>query len=87
MPFATRIFGDATIIAVLHKDGYTHKEIPVWGRKLSLDCFNKLTSNEPMKFTVTISEPNVGAFKKTMAVRFKTSCGNCAGSFMVTYER
>ena len=41
MPFASRIFGDAAIISVLQNDGLDEKKVPVWGKKLVIDCFRR----------------------------------------------
>jgi diaminopimelate decarboxylase len=86
MPFAIRIFGDAAIVALLHQEGYDKKQISVWGRKLTLDCYNKVYSNKSLSFTICTSAPIVRASLKHVVVRFKTSCGNCAGSILVSYQ-
>lgn len=42
MPFAVRLAGDATIIAVGHELGWTEKSGPVWATRLSLTCSGTL---------------------------------------------
>jgi diaminopimelate decarboxylase len=85
MPLAIRIFGDAGIVAILHKNGYSQKEFALWGRRISMDCFSLIRSDRPLKFTLSLSEEITNEASKTLVVRFKTSCGKCAGSFIGVY--
>jgi hypothetical protein len=82
MPLAIRVFGDATIVALLDYCGHNKKEIPVWGRKLNMDCFEQVSSSEPIRFLVSISEVT-GTGAKTAITRFSTVCGKCSGSFVI----
>lgn len=82
MPLAIRVFGDATIVALLDYCGHNKKEIPVWGRKLNLDCFEQVSTSEPIRFLVSISEVT-GTGAKTAITRFSTVCGKCSGSFVI----
>lgn len=82
MPFAIRIFGDASIIALLHSLGCSKKEISVWGRKLTLDCFDIIPTDSPLEFTVSLSEIKEGN-SGTIISRFKTACKRCSGSFVL----
>lgn len=84
MPFAIRIFGDASIISVMHKGGFQNKDVSVWGRKLTMDCYDLLNSGE-MTFFISLSEFIQTGEKHTIAARFKTSCEKCSGSFIITY--
>ena len=86
MPFAIRIIGDASIIAILHKDAHSQKDFPVWGQKLSIDCFGIVESNKPLEFTITLSESKIIDSKKYYVSRFKSSCGKLVGSLIVTYK-
>ena len=85
MPFAIRILGDAAIIAVLHNDGYEAKREAVWGRRLVMDCFDKLASNQDVRFTLSLSDVNESGLFKARVVRFASSCGKCVGSFILYY--
>lgn len=85
MPFAIRIIGDATIISVLEKNQFREKEIPVWGRKLTMDCFDQVESNTSFKFTIALSEQITVNSKKTLIARFKSSCGKLAGNIVVSF--
>jgi diaminopimelate decarboxylase len=85
MPFAIRIFGDAAIVAVLHDGGHAVKRHAVWGRRVVMDCFNQLQSNKNLEFTISLSDTyQSGAFTALVA-HFKTTCGNCSGSFIVMH--
>lgn len=86
MPFAIRIFGDAAIISVLHNDGINEKKVPVWGKKLVLDCFHQIKSNQSLKFTVALSSPIQKDFDSTRIARFKTECNSFSGSLVVQYK-
>jgi diaminopimelate decarboxylase len=85
MPFAIRIFGDAAIIALLHADNRSKKDMSVWGRKLMMDCFNKVKSNDTLTFSISFSKPNTLGGKKVYSVRFSTACKNCVGTIIVSY--
>ncbi len=86
MPFATRIIGDAAIVSVLHNLGFKHKTFPIWGRKLTMDCADKIKNNGKFDFTIALSELlNKGA-QKCIVVRFKTLCNNFSGSLIVSFE-
>lgn len=85
MPLAIRIFGDAGIITILHKNGYSQKDFSLWGRKITMDCFGLIRSDRAMKFTISISEQITRDSSKIQVVRFKTSCRKCSGSFIGIY--
>lgn len=85
MPFAIRIFGDAAIISALHRAGHATKDVAVWGRKLTLDCFGQVASNTPLTFDLEMSGEHRRGGKTTVSTRFHTSCGKCAGSLTVTF--
>jgi diaminopimelate decarboxylase len=85
MPFAIRIFGDASIVALLYWMGCSKKEIAVWGRKLTLDCFDIIPINNSVDFTISLSELRDGS-SKTIISRFKTSCKRCSGSFILKFD-
>jgi len=84
-PFALRIFGDASIIALLHNQGQAYKKTPVWSRKSILDSFDCLPSNGLIKFQVNLSK-SYGKNCKTTLARFETTCGKCSGSFVLKNE-
>ncbi len=86
MPFAIRILGDATIISVLDKTGHSKKDVAVWGRKVTMDCFDQIPVNEPMEFIISLSEARISGSKNTIVSRFKTRCGKCSGSFIVSFR-
>jgi diaminopimelate decarboxylase len=86
MPFAIRIIGDASIICVLHSKGYLQKKFPIWGRKLSMDCYDQLPSNQNLEFTIALSDTLVKENKSVVIVRFKSTCNKCSGSIIVSYE-
>ncbi|MFN5371620.1 MAG: diaminopimelate decarboxylase family protein [Bacteroidia bacterium] len=85
MPFAIRILGDATIVAVLHHDGFETKQQSVWGRRLVMDCFKQVPANAKFQFTLSLSDTIQAADNSTRMVRFRSACGNCVGSFVVVY--
>lgn len=85
MPFIIRIVGDATIISVLNNEGYANKDISVWGRKLTLDCFEKIETKEPLIFTINLSSTTSSKKFKTIISKFKTSCEKCIGTFVIKY--
>jgi diaminopimelate decarboxylase len=82
MPFAIRIFGDATIVALMHHFGHAKKDVSVWGRRLTLDCFEIIQSNTSIQFTVALSENKSLVGSNTLAY-FKTSCGMAAGCIII----
>jgi diaminopimelate decarboxylase len=86
MPFATRIFGDAAIIAILHHMKAQKKEYPIWGRKLNLDCFGLVKTGVPIRIKLSLShvlsELNNG---NTVIVRFETDCWNCSGTLVIKF--
>lgn len=86
MPFATRIFGDAAIISVLHNDGLDEKKVPVWGKKLVIDCFRKINSNDLFKFYVTMSAPLQKESDTIRVVRFVSDCKSFSGNLFVQYK-
>jgi len=86
MPFAIRIFGDATIVAVLDMEGFSEKRISVWGRKLSLDCLRQVPSGQMLNFNISLSEASALSSAITRIARFRSRCGNCAGSFVLNYH-
>lgn len=86
MPFATRIFGDAAIISVLQNDGSDEKKVPVWGKKLVIDCFRKINSNELFKFYITMSAPLQKDSGTIRIVRFISDCKSFSGSLFVQYK-
>ncbi len=84
MPFATRIFGDAVIVALLHLLNKNEKDISVWGRKLHLDCFKTLPSNTIFNFRLCLSKVTANYKHKAKAVvSFETSCKAVAGEIVV----
>jgi diaminopimelate decarboxylase len=86
MPFVIRIFGDASIISVLHSKGIQEKKNPVWGRKLSMDFYEQLPSNQKFEFTILLSNPIVKGSQLVIVARFKSSCNKCSGSLIISYE-
>ncbi len=54
MPFAVRLAGDATIIAVGRELGWTEKAGPVWATRLSLTCTGTLPVDGPIRCTVEL---------------------------------
>jgi len=87
MPFAIRIFGDASIISILHSEGIQEKKNPVWGRKLSMDSYDKLPSNQKFEFTILLSNPIEKETQCVIVARFKSSCKKCSGSLIISYEK
>ncbi len=85
MPFFIRIIGDASIVAVLHQDGFDTKQQSVWGRRLVMDCFKQVPANAALHFRLSLSEPISAPDYTTRLLRFETSCGNCVGSLVVVY--
>jgi diaminopimelate decarboxylase len=85
MPFAIRILGDAAIVAVLHNDGHEVKRDAVWGRRLVMDCFDKLASNQDISFYLSLSDAYESGLFKARVVRFSSSCEKCVGSFILYY--
>lgn len=87
MPFAIRILGDASIISFLHSEGMKEKKNPVWGRKLSMDFYEQLPSNQKFEFTVRLSNPIVKSTQIVRVARFKSICNQCSGSLIISYEK
>lgn len=87
MPFAIRIFGDASIISILHSKGIQEKINPVWGRKLSMDFYEQLPSNQKFEFTILLSNPIEKETQCVIVARFKSSCNKCSGSIIISYEK
>jgi len=85
MPFFIRIIGDASIVAVLHQDGFEAKQQPVWGRRLVMDCFKQVPANTVLHFRLSLSESITAADYTTRLLHFETSCGNCVGSLVAVY--
>jgi diaminopimelate decarboxylase len=87
MPFAIRIFGDASIISILHSKGVYEKKNPVWGRKLSMDFYEQLPSNQKFEFTILLSNPIEKENQCVIVARFKSSCKKCSGSIIISYDK
>ena len=58
----------------------------MWGKKLVLDCFNQINSNELLKFSITISEPIQKEVNTIRIVRFRTECKRFSGSLFIQYN-
>lgn len=86
MPFAIRIMGDAAIISILHSKGYNQKDFAIWGRKLSMDCYDQLKSNGSIEFSIALSETIKKGSQNIIVARFKTSCNKCSGSLIISYK-
>lgn len=86
MPFAIRIIGDASIISILHSKGYDHKDFSIWGRKLNMDCYEQLPSNQNLKFSIALSETLKKGNQYLIVSRFSTSCNKFSGSIIVSFE-
>lgn len=82
MPFAIRIFGDATIVALMHHFGHATKDVAVWGRRVTLDCFEIIKSNTALEITIALSG-NESLEESNTLVYFKTSCGLFSGSVVI----
>ncbi len=86
MPFAIRIFGDAVIVTLLEHLGAEKKEVPIWGRKLNLDCFGQVKTGVPVRLRVSFSnlikELNG---TNTVIARFETECWNCSGNLVIKF--
>ena len=87
MPFAIRIIGDATIISVLHSKGYDHKDFSIWGRKLNMDCYEQIPSNQNLEFSIALSDTLKKGNQYLIVSRFKTSCNKFSGSIIVSFEK
>jgi diaminopimelate decarboxylase len=86
MPFAIRIMGDASIVSILHRIGYNQKKIPIWGRKLTMDCFNILPSNKIIEFKIKLSESIQKGNQYLIIAKFQTICKGCAGNFIISFK-
>jgi diaminopimelate decarboxylase len=86
MPFVIRIMGDAAIVSLLHSKGFDQKNFAVWGRKLTLDCYDHIKSNETLEFNITLSETIRKNKKYVTVIRFKTACKKCCGSLIVSFD-
>lgn len=86
MPFAIRICGDAAIITLLHLMKAEKKELPIWGRKLNLDCFGQVKTNVPVRFRISFSHPitELNGTRSVLA-RFESECWNCSGNFVLKF--
>jgi diaminopimelate decarboxylase len=86
MPFAIRIFGDATIVTLLHQMKSEKKEYPIWGRKLNLDCFEQVKTKVPLRFHISFSNViNEANNTNTVIARFTTECKKCSGSLVIKF--
>jgi diaminopimelate decarboxylase len=84
MPFAIRIIGDAGIVAFLYLLGLKGKEMPVWGRKLVMECFGQASSGSELSINLSfgsVARRNDGS--ATTIVYFKTVCENIKGSLIL----
>jgi len=79
MPLATRILGDAAIVAILHDAGASTKDHSVWGQKISLDYFGNVSSLEPFVFTMTLSSYYRFHGTRKIAVAFETETKGIQG--------
>ena len=86
MPFAIRIIGDASIISVLHSQGYQQKTFPIWGRKLSMDCYEQLPGNQNFDFKIVLSDTLPKENQSVIIARFISTCNRCSGSIIISYE-
>lgn len=86
IPFAIRIIGDASIISVLHSGGFQQKTFPIWGRKLSIDCYEQLPSNQNFEFKIFLSETLTKDNQSIIIARFRSTCNKCSGSAIISYE-
>lgn len=86
MPFAIRIFGDAAIISVLHSKGFDKKNTSIWGRKLTMDFYEQVKSNETFDFIITLSETIQKQNQHVVIARFTSSCKKCSGSIIISYD-
>ncbi len=86
MPFAIRIFGDAVIVAALHQMKAEKKELPIWGRKLNLDCFGQVKTGIPIRIRIAFSNPlqELNGTNSILA-RFESECWNCAGNLVLKF--
>ncbi|MFW5725495.1 MAG: diaminopimelate decarboxylase family protein [Bacteroidota bacterium] len=86
MPFAIRIFGDAVIVALLHHMKAQKKELPIWGRKLNLDCFGQVRTGIPLRFRISFGN-HMEELNGTNSIlaRFETECWNCSGSLVLKF--
>ncbi len=87
MPFAIRIFGDAVIVAALHQMKAEKKEMPIWGRKLNLDCFGQVKTGTPVRIRISFSNPlkELNGTNSLLA-RFETECWNCSGNLVLKFQ-
>lgn len=85
MPFAIRIVGDAAIVSLLHRKSDQKKAVFVWGRRFTMDCYQQIPSNESFEFTIGLSETIQRGDRSLLIARFKSSCGRCSGSIVITY--
>lgn len=86
MPFAIRIFGDAVIVAALHQMKAEKKEMPIWGRKLNLDCFGQVKTGVPVRIRISFSNPlkELNGTNSILA-RFESECWNCTGNLVLKF--
>ena len=78
--------GDASIVSILHRIGYNQKKIPIWGRKLTMDCFNILPSNKIIEFKIKLSESIQKGNQYLIIAKFQTICKGCAGNFIISFK-
>jgi hypothetical protein len=86
MPFGLRIVGDASIVSILHSKGYDLKKFSIWGRKLNMDCYAQLPSNENFQFTIVLSDTLPKGNQSVIVARFNSSCNQFSGSIIVSFE-
>lgn len=83
MPFATRIMGDAAIVALLHELGRQTKDTAVWGERLELEYFAMIPTSDDLAFDVMLSHVVQDRQGLMAAVTFATTCRKLRGSLMV----
>jgi len=86
-PFALRIVGDAAIVLVLRMLGASEKRVPVWARRIVMDCAESLPAGAPVVCTVRASAISAGEGSSQRAwVYFDLGEGRCTGRMEVAVE-
>lgn len=83
MPTAIRIIGDASIIGLLSMEGKELKKESVWGRRLMMDCYEKISSRQEFCFEMNFSALLQKQKGNSRVMNFNAEDGGFKGMFVL----
>ena len=87
MPTAIRIIGDASIIALLSMEGKDIKQESVWGRRLIMDCVDKISSSQEFCFEMNFSALLQKQKSNSRIMNFSAEDGGFKGMFVLNRKQ